>query len=266
MKDEHGQPLHNVNLILLSDKQLYRSGVSGEFGINATTVTDSLSVDLDGYQSQLIAIKTTVYQTIILKALPSNPSEKKQTLISVTTDAARSSKYTWHIDDDSYFSVIENATVNTAQYPNTGFLLNINKESYSTIHHYINTQSPVPPDAVRIEELLNYFNLNYQTPENDDVFKITSQLSDCPWEPAHRLLYLNINAKILKLDKAPPCNLVFLIDASASMDLPNRLSLIKAAFQSLVKNLRPVDTVSIVTYGGTVREWLKPTCGSQKEK
>jgi Ca-activated chloride channel family protein len=124
----------------------------------------------------------------------------------------------------------------------------------------------VPPDAVRVEELLNYFNLNYQAPEKDDAFKITSQLSDCPWNPADQLLYLNINAKKLNLDKIPPCNLVFLIDASASMDLPNRLSLVKGAFQLLVKNLRAIDTVSIVTYGGTVKEWLKPTCGNEKQK
>jgi Ca-activated chloride channel family protein len=266
VKDEQNQPLQNVRLMLLSDKLLYHSGVSGEFGINATALTDSLSVDLDGYQSQIIPIKTADYQTIILKALASNKSADKQTLISVATDPTQTSKYTWHIDDDSYFSVIENTTVNTAQFPNTGFSLAINKESYSCIHHYINTQSKVPPDDVRIEELLNYFDLNYQVPDTNDVFKIASQLSDCPWDPTHQLLYLNITAKTIKLDNLPPSNLVFLIDASASMDLPDRLSLVKGAFQSLVKNLRTIDTVSIVTYGGTVKEWLKPTCGAEKQK
>ena len=265
VKEEQNQPLQNANLILLSDKMLYHSGASGEFGINATAVTDSLSVDLDGYQPQIISLKTADYQTITLKAIPSK-NEKKQALISVTTDPTQTSKHTWHIDDDSYFSIIENTPANSVKFPYTGFALNINKESYSSIHHFINTQSNVPPDAVRIEELLNYFNLNYQAPENGDVFKVTSQLSDCPWDPTHQLLYLNVNAKIINLDQAPPANLVFLIDASASMDLPNRLSLVKAAFLSLVKNLRPVDIVSIVTYGGTVKEWLKPTSGSEKQK
>jgi Ca-activated chloride channel family protein len=252
--------------MLLSDKLLYHSGTLGDFGINATALTDTLSVDLDGYQSQLIPIKTSDYQNIIMKTLPSNSINKKPQLISASTDTKQSAKYRWHIDDDSYFAVIENMPVNAAAFPNTGFLLNVNKESYSSIRHYVNTQSPVPPDAVRVEELLNYFNLNYQAPEKDDVFKITSQLSDCPWNPADQLLYLNINAKKSNLDKISPCNLVFLIDASASMDLPNRLSLVKGAFQLLVKNLREIDTVSIVTYGGTVKEWLKPTCGSEKQK
>jgi Ca-activated chloride channel family protein len=266
VKDEKDQPLQNVNLMLLSDKVLYHSGTLGEFGINANTATDSLSVDFDGYKPQIIPLKTTDYQTIILKALPSNKSEVKAKLISVSTDPAQLSKYSWRIDDDSYFTVIENKTTNATQFPNTAFSLNINKETYSSIHHYINTQSTVPPDAVRIEELLNYFNLNYQAPENDNILKITSQLSDCPWDPTHQLLYLNINAKIIKVDKAPPCNLVFLIDASSSMDLPNRLSLVKGAFQSLVKNLRSIDTISIVTYGATVKQVLKPTCGAEKQK
>jgi Ca-activated chloride channel family protein len=265
VKDEQGQPLHNVNLILLSDKLLYHSGTAGDFGINATKLVDTLSVDFDGYYPQLLAIKTSDYQTITLTAIPSN-SNKKQQLISVSTDNKQLSKYRWHMDDDAYFSVIENATVTTAAFPNSGFSLNTNKESYNNIRHYINTQSTVPPDAVRIEELLNYFNLNYQAPEKNDAFKITSQLADCPWDPTHQLLYLNVNAKKLNLDKVPACNLVFLIDASASMDLPNRLSLVKGAFQLLVKNLRSIDTVSIVTYGGTVREWLKPTNGNEKQK
>ncbi|HTB99580.1 MAG TPA: von Willebrand factor type A domain-containing protein [Ferruginibacter sp.] len=266
VKDEQGQPLHNVSLMLLSDKLLYHSGTAGDFGINATRLTDTLSVDLDGYQSQLIPIKTSDYQNIIMKTLPSNSINKKPQLISASTDPKKLLKYRWHIDDDSHFSIIENMPVNATTFPNTGFSLNINKETYNDIHRYISTQSTVPPDDVRIEELLNYFNLNYQAPEKDDAFKITSQLSDCPWNPTDQLLYLNINAKKLNLDKVPPCNLVFLIDASASMDLPNRLSLVKGAFQLLVKNLRVIDTVSIVTYGGTVREWLKPTSGTEKQK
>jgi Ca-activated chloride channel family protein len=143
--------------------------------------------------------------------------------------------------------------------------LNINKASYSNIRRFLNTKSTVPPDAVRIEELLNYFNLNYQEPSNDEVFKITSAFSDCPWDQQKKLLYLNVNARKLDLNKVPPSNLVFLIDASGSMDMPNRLPLVKAAFQMLVKNLRPIDSVSIVIYGGTVAVWLQPTSGAEKQ-
>ena len=127
-------------------------------------------------------------------------------------------------------------------------------------------QSPVPPDAVRVEEMVNYFNLHYREPEAGDIFRIESQLTSCPWNTERQLLFLNINAKKIDLQKVPPGNFVFLIDVSGSMDMPNRLPLLKAAFQLFVKNLRPIDTVSIVMYGGTVGIWLQPTSGADKDK
>ena len=127
-------------------------------------------------------------------------------------------------------------------------------------------KSKVPPDAVRTEELVNYFGLDYTKPEGKNIFNLKSTLTSCPWRKEKKLLYLNISAKKIDLEKVPPGNFVFLIDVSGSMDMPNRLSLLKAAFQLFVKNLRPVDKVSIVIYGGTVAVWLQPTPGSEKEK
>jgi Ca-activated chloride channel family protein len=126
--------------------------------------------------------------------------------------------------------------------------------------------SLVPPDAVRTEELINYFNLNYNQPKGDSLFSVSTQLTNCPWNSKQQLLYVNVSAKKIDLDKIPHGNFVFLIDVSGSMDMPNRLPLLKAAFQLFVKNLRPVDTVSIVTYGGYVQVWLSPTSGNEKEK
>lgn len=125
--------------------------------------------------------------------------------------------------------------------------------------------STVPPDAVRIEELVNYFNLHYKQPLKDELFNITSQYTSCPWNDKEQLLFININAKKLDLDKVPPGNFVFLIDVSGSMDMPNRLPLLKASFQAFVKNLRSIDTVSIVSYGGSIGIWLQPTSGAEKD-
>ncbi len=99
-------------------------------------------------------------------------------------------------------------------------------------------------------------NVGYSVPKANDVFCINSQVADCPWENKDKLLYLSISARKLDLDKIPPGNFVFLIDVSGSMDLPNRLPLLKAAFQMFVKNLRAQDKVSIVTYGGSVGIYL----------
>ena len=266
IRDEKNNALQNVKILLNSDKVVYYSGTSGGFGITTDVLRDSITLTLDGYERKGLRIKSDVFQQITLKELSSNASKNRQKLVSITRDLNQSSKFTWAISDESYFSLAENEIVTAKKFPNTGFSLNVNKASYSNVRRFLNMKSAVPPDAVRIEELLNYFNLHYHEPEKNDVFKIESQYTGCPWNSKNKLLYLNINARKLDLNKVPPSNLVFLIDASGSMDLPNRLPLIKAAFQMLVKNLRPIDTVSIVIYGGGVQIWLQPTSGAEKQK
>ena len=266
IKDEKNQYLQNVKILLNSDRNIYYSGTTGGFGINCRSLKDSLTLSLDGYEVKPLNLKTDVFQQITMKALSSNISKNRPKLISYAKDQNFSSNYIRYISDESYFSLVENEIVNANKFPNTGFSLNINKASYSNIRRFLNTKSLVPPDAVRIEELLNYFNLHYREPENKDVFGVQSQLSDCPWNTTSKLLFLNVNARKLDMDNVPPSNLVFLIDASGSMELPNRLPLVKAAFQMLIKNLRAIDTVSIVAYGGTVSVWLPPTSGAEKQK
>jgi len=114
--------------------------------------------------------------------------------------------------------------------------------------------------------MLNYFNFGYEPPPKDSVFHLNSMVSDCPWNAEHQLLYLQVSARKVDLEKVPPSNLVFLIDVSGSMDMPNRLPLLKSAFKLLVNNLRDKDTVSIVVYGSTVGIMLPPTSGKEKEK
>ena len=144
--------------------------------------------------------------------------------------------------------------------------LNIDRASYSNIRRFINLNSFVPPDAVRIEEMLNYFNLDYNEPDGNDVFKIKTTLTSCPWNPEINLLFINLSSQKLILDTLPPSNLVFLIDVSGSMDMPNRLPLLKSAFRLLVNNLRAKDTVSIVVYGGIAGVMLNQQAAVKKKK
>lgn len=266
IKNEKNEYLQNVKIKLHSDKLLYRSGNSGGFGISSKVAEDSITLSLDGYENSTLKITAGKLAEITMKALSSNASKLRPKLISITKDNTFRSRVNWFVGDESYFSLVENEEVNANKYPNTGFSLNINKASYSNVRRFLAMKSVVPPDAVRIEELLNYFNLNYKEPPKGEYFGIESHLSQCPWNTEKRLLYLNVNAKKLDLEKIPPSNLVFLIDASGSMELQNRLPLVKAAFQMLVKNLRPVDTVSIVIYGGSVAVWMQPTGGAEKQK
>jgi Ca-activated chloride channel homolog len=264
--DEKKEPLQNVKLMLHSTKLVYYTGNSGGFGIETRHLYDSLSLSMDGYETKTVAIKADLYQNLQLKILPSNASRNRPKMISITKDLKQTSRYKWFAGDESYFQVVENEFVQAAKFPNTGFALNVNKASYSNIRRFLSMNSTVPPDAIRTEELLNYFNLNYQEPQGNQVFNLQSQIATCPWNEGLQLLFLNINARKVSTDLIPPSNFVFLIDVSGSMDMPNRLPLLKAAFQMLVKNLRPVDTVSIVMYGGTVGVWLQPTSGAEKEK
>lgn len=250
-----------------SNRMLYYSGASGGFGITTPLLFDSLTFNADGYEPRTLRVKSDVYQQVTLRILKtSTTSMQKQKLASMTRDLDPQSSKSWFFGDESYSNLIENDFVAAARYPNTGFAVRVDKASYSNIRRFINQKSTVPPDAVRIEEMLNYFNFNYQPPEADQPFCIESQLTSCPWNKSRQLLVLNVNAKKLKLDQIPPSNFVFLIDVSGSMDMPNRLPLLKAAFQLLVKNLRPIDTVSIVIYGGAVGVWLQPTSGEEKQK
>lgn len=266
IRDEKNESLQNVKIFLHSDKMLYYSGTSGGFGISSAVARDSVTVSLDGYENKTVKVTAGELVQIVMKPLSSNASKNRPKLISITKDATLSSKYNLSVGGESYFSLVENEVVHTEKYPNTGFALNINKASYSNIRRFLAMRSTVPPDAVRLEELLNYFNLNYKEPARNVSFAVESHLAGCPWNAEKRLLYLNINARKLDMENVPPSNLVFLIDASGSMDLPNRLPLVKAAFQMLVKNLRPIDTVSIVMYGGAVAVWLQPTSGAEKQK
>ena len=245
IKDEKNQPLQNVRIFLHSNNQVYYTGTGGGFGINTNSLYDSLTLTLDGYEVKTLKVNTEQWQYISLKVSPSTVSKNRPKLISVTKDLTQTSKAHWYINDETYFQLVENEYVDALKFPNTGFSLNVNKASYSNVRRFINMKSVVPPDAVRTEEMINYFNLHYREPKNDNIFRVESQLTSCPWDMERQLLILNINARKLEMNKIPPGNFVFLIDASGSMDMPNRLPLLKAAFQMFVKNLR--DILSIMS-------------------
>ena len=247
-------------------RSLYSSGITGGFGIPSPNLYDSLIFSAVGYETRALKIKTDVYQEITLTVLPISINTQKRKLTSLTIGTGGNIYPTSFYNNETYSSLIENSFIKAGNNHSTAFAMRIDKASYSNIRRFINQDSKVPPDAVRIDEMLNYFNFNYKEPSGKNIFRIESQLSDCPWNKSHRLLFLNLSGKKLNLDKVPSSNFVFLIDVSGSMDLPNRLPLLKEAFQLLVKNLRQKDTVSIVVYGGTVGIWLQPTSGDQKHK
>ena len=245
---------------------IYSSGISGGFGIPSSRLRDSLVLTKLGYDSLKVMINTREYQKLNLKKEIAGLKPNTPKLVSLSKGIESSQNRMSYYMGESYSNLIENDFIKTNKNYNTSFSMRIDKASYSNIRRFINQDTRVPQDAVRIDEMLNYFNFNYHEPPTGKDFNITSQLTDCPWNSDNMLLFINQSARKLSLDNVPPSNFVFLIDVSGSMDQPARLPLLKEAFQLLVKNLRDQDTVSIVVYGGFAGVWLTPTGGAEKEK
>jgi Ca-activated chloride channel family protein len=267
VKDESGNPLQNVRILHLRTGYIYKSGSTGTFGITINQRIDTFSFSHDGYLSEKVVANADNYLSVQLKLAPANNSTARlNKLFSFTRGMAKEDRKKWFAGDETYSSIVENKFVNAKRFPGTGVSLNIDRASYSNIRRFLTGNSLVPPDAVRIEEMLNYFNLNYKTPPGNDLFDIKTQLTTCPWNPSNQLYYIDLSAKKISLEKLPPSNLVFLIDVSGSMDMTNRLPLLKSAFRLLVNNLRAKDSVAIVVYGGITGIMLNTTSGAEKEK
>ena len=138
--------------------------------------------------------------------------------------------------------------------------------SYGNVRRYIRSGSLPPVDAVRTEEFVNYFSYNYPEPTGSHPFSLTTELASAPWNPDHQLLMIGLQGKHIAMESVPPCNLVFLLDVSGSMEEPNKLPLVKSAFHLLVNQLRSVDKVAIVTYAGNAGLALPSTSGDEKNR
>ena len=162
---------------------------------------------------------------------------------------------------ESYTPVYDNPFAAVADQPLSTFGLDVDTASYANIRRFLlNNQLP-PRDAVRIEEMLNYFSYNYPTPHGNDPFALYVEMGGCPWNPAHQLALIGLKAKDVTPRQQPPLNLVFLIDISGSMGDPGKLALIKQAVRLLVPQLSARDRVSIVVYADNSRVLLPSTRG-----
>lgn len=267
VKDESGNVLQNVVILQYKTGYVFRSGSAGTFGIVANEQKDTFSFSLEGYLQQVVAVNADEYISVKMKLLPASISNaRRDKLSSQIKDLGKEDQKTWMTGNETYASLLENHFVNAKKFPTTGMSLNVDRASYSNVRRFITLKSMVPPDAVRIEEMLNYFNLNYREPESGKMFDVKTTLSACPWNPDNQLFFIDFSSQKLDLDTLPPSHLVFLIDVSGSMDMTNRLPLLKSAFRLLVNNLRDKDSVAIVVYGGVTGVMLNTTSGKEKEK
>ncbi|AUC81270.1 VWA domain-containing protein [Lacinutrix sp. Bg11-31] len=166
---------------------------------------------------------------------------------------------------DVYEEIVENNFEITKSNSLSTFSIDVDKASYSNIRRMINNGQAIPADAVKIEEMVNYFDYNYPQPIGEHPFSINTELAVTPWNAQTQIVKIGLQGKTYKNDELPASNLTFLIDVSGSMSAQNKLPLLKGAFKLLVNQLREQDKVSIVVYAGAAGVVLEPTSGNNKE-
>lgn len=176
----------------------------------------------------------------------------------------RHSGYPGH-EGEEYAPIQENAFLDARANPLSTFSIDVDGASYANVRRFLRENRLPPRDAVRIEELVNNFAFDYPKPHGSDPFTITTESATTPWNPDTRLVLIGLQGRAVEERKLPPSNLVFLIDVSGSMESPDKLPLLKDAFDMLTDRLRPQDRISIVVYAGAAGMVLPPTRGDDKE-
>ncbi len=167
---------------------------------------------------------------------------------------------------EAYDSVKENIFVSAQKNPLSTFSIDVDTAAYANMRRFLNQNQLPPKDAVRIEEMVNYFHYDYPDPKGKHPFSITTEISSAPWNPKHRVLMIGLQGKKVDTSKMPRNNLVFLMDVSGSMNNPNKLPLLKKSFKLLVENMRADDRVAIVVYAGAAGLVLPSTSGKEADK
>ncbi len=182
-------------------------------------------------------------------------------------ESAAQSPSAGEFSTEEYQRITDNPFLSALDNPVSTFSIDVDTASYANVRRYLTQMRQLPPkDAVRIEELVNYFTYDYPEPQGEHPVGVTFAMSEAPWAPSHHILRVAIKARAIKTEDIPASNLVFLIDTSGSMDTTEKLPLVKDSLSLLVQQLRPQDRVSIVAYAGSAGLVLDSTPGSKKER
>jgi Ca-activated chloride channel family protein len=165
---------------------------------------------------------------------------------------------------ESYAKIDENPFLEAARAPLSTFSIDVDTASYSNTRRFLSEGRLPPKDAVRIEELINYFSYDYPQPAGSAPFSVTTEVADCPWNAKHKLVHIGLQGKRVSTEDMPPANLVFLLDVSGSMNAPDKLPLVKSALRMLAGQLGARDRVAIVVYAGSSGLVLDSTPGDRK--
>lgn len=283
---ENNSPLQGVTIKVEGTHIAATSNNKGKYMLKVPNGATHLLFSMIGFESKRVKIEKTTLLDVWLG--PSEASLEETVIVGVSKGRRSNMRtaifmsaqtqsmprggfvinrhYPTYTNTESYKKISENGFVDPKQEPLSTFAIDVDAASYSNIRRFINNGQLPPKDAVRLEEMINYFQYNLTAPNNSDPVAIHTELSSAPWNVRHHLLRIGLKAKTMKTDKLPPSNFVFLLDVSGSMDDFNRLPLVKTSMKLLVDQLRDKDHVAIVTYAGSAEIKLTSTAGNNKIK
>lgn len=291
IKDEKGLPLIGASVVVKGTKTSVQTDVSGMFRIIVDSIKSvangRLVVSFIGYETKEIQIGNKNQIDVVMRHTSNAMSEVVvigygvQRKISVTGSVSTISGkalgysaaspypngyYKGDFNTEEYDRITENNFHKVTDDPLSTFSIDVDAASYSNVRRFLNSNQLPPADAVRVEEMINYFHYDYPQPLGKDPFSIHTEISNCPWNAKHKLVMIGLQGKKIPAENLPASNLVFLIDVSGSMQGPNRLPLVKSSLKLLVEQLREEDKISMVVYAGSAGLVLPPTSGSNKIK
>ncbi len=197
---------------------------------------------------------------------PNSQASSEQTQTGAEAEALPESNTDAQQTGETYNPIQENPFLKASSHPLSTFGIDVDTAAYSNVRRFINQGQLPPKDAIRIEELINYFSYDYPQPKGEQPFSVTTEVAAAPWNPQHRLVQIGLQGQRLSTENLPPSNLVFLLDVSGSMNEPNKLPLLQKSLQLMVNELNANDRVAIVVYAGSAGLVLPSTPGSQKAK
>jgi Ca-activated chloride channel family protein len=279
---DDGLPLPGVNILIKGTTQGVSTDVEGKYSLKVPNAQSVLIFRYLGYMTQEVEVgqqkvinvqmqpDAVALAEIVVTA--QGIAEEKKSLgyavrgISVPTE--QSIEYEMEFDlfqGENYAEISENGFKSVWKNPLSTFSIDVDAASYSNTRRFLNNNSMPPKDAVKIEELINYFDYDYQVPKEDQPFAVNHEVSIAPWNSDHYLVHIGLQGEKIDMDKLPPSNIVFLLDVSGSMNSPNKLPLLKKSLKLLVNELGPEDRVAIVVYAGAAGEVLPSTAGDDKQ-
>lgn len=280
-----GSPLPGINVVLKGTTTGTVTDINGEYKINVPNGNGTLVFSFLGLKSKEVKIKN---RTTIDVQMEDDVQQLSEVVVSgyakrserkVNYDMAAPASIGGvaygvmaqdatfeQYNNEEYDAINENEFRQAIKNPLSTFSIDVDAASYSNVRRFLNNGQRPPKDAVRIEEMINYFDYDYPQPKDEHPFSINTEISKAPWNKDHKLVHIGLQGEKIATENLPPSNLVFLIDVSGSMSSVNKLPLLKSAFKLLVEKLRPEDNVAMVVYAGAAGLVLDSTPGSDKNK